>query len=345
MVERKLDAPIANVAVGGGGRYLVLHLPKLKKLAVFDVNEARVVKLLAAPDDRVKMTAGLDKLVLALPGTRTIQRWSLKTFEQELSVPYPGTLEVLALAMGSATQGPVTILAKQGAFPAPNPFVLGLDKLDVRTTLWFNQGNAGSIVGDNVHLRSSPDGRSLGAWSSSVTPSGMHWIQMDNQLGRRTYSHSSHGHVVPGGPGGKVLFTGLGMFTSIGTFNPPTKTYPGSDPNGRFVPAHHGDYYLYLGNAATFANKNPAKAFAIHKLGVDRPILRLTGIEVPETSNEPFFRPGTPSVNVGDFTLDKRFHLVPDAKVLIVIPAGNDRLVLHRVDLRGVLDKAKREKK
>ncbi|HEY7425986.1 MAG TPA: serine protease, partial [Gemmataceae bacterium] len=38
VVEYKLDADIADVAVGGGGRYLILHLPKPRQLAVFDVN-------------------------------------------------------------------------------------------------------------------------------------------------------------------------------------------------------------------------------------------------------------------------------------------------------------------
>src|SRR5262249_42887016 len=42
-VERKLSSAIADVAVGGGGRYLVLHLPRERKLAVFDVNAAKVV--------------------------------------------------------------------------------------------------------------------------------------------------------------------------------------------------------------------------------------------------------------------------------------------------------------
>ena len=36
---------------------------------------------------------------------------------------------------------------------------------------------------------------------------------------------------------------------------------------------------------------------------------------------------------VGDLTSDKRFHFVPEAKLLVTIPPTNDRLVLRRVDL------------
>jgi hypothetical protein len=109
------------------------------------------------------------------------------------------------------------------------------------------------------------------------------------------------------------------------------------------VPAHHGDYYLYLGKATTQINVKPPRAFAIHRLGSDRPILQLTGIDVPETG---------PAINVwGNRTaatvlsLDRRFHLIPNAQVLIVIPPSNDQLILHRVDLRGAVDRTTRERK
>jgi hypothetical protein len=39
-----------------------------------------------------------------------------------------------------------------------------------------------------------------------------------------------------------------------------------------------------------------------------------------------------------DFTVDKRFHLVPPADLLITIPFSNDRLVLRRLDIGKALD-------
>src|SRR5262249_41177318 len=86
-VVRRLDAPVRDLAVGGGGRYFILHLTQLGKLAVFDVNEAKVVRLLPAPDSRLKLAAGLDKLVVVLPSTGSVQRWDLKTFELDLTAP------------------------------------------------------------------------------------------------------------------------------------------------------------------------------------------------------------------------------------------------------------------
>jgi hypothetical protein len=359
VVVRKMDAPIADVAVGGGGRFLILHLPKLGKLAVFDVNEAKVVKLLPMADENIKFTAGLDKLVVALPGSRTIQRWSLKSFEQELSVPYPDKGEIQALSMGSASQGPLLVLGRVAPFPAQNPFLLTLDKLERREIIW-TQTSGFSMFGQQAHIRSSPDGRSMGIWTSSHFPTGVTWIHLDNQQGKRSYNHASNGHVIPG-LAGKVLFTGQGMFTSIGpqrfmgsppVLTPGNQAYPGSESNGCYVPAHHGDYYLYLGNSPTSGSTEMLRGITIHKLGVDKPIGRVDGITVRLAAPSgggfvprgPGRRPGS-AASVSDFTFDKHFHLIPEGKVLIHIPSSNDQLVLHRVNLEAAADRTKGEKK
>jgi hypothetical protein len=39
-------------------------------------------------------------------------------------------------------------------------------------------------------------------------------------------------------------------------------------------------------------------------------------------------------------TLDKRIHFVPQAKLIITIPEGNDRLVLQRFDAEEALEKS-----
>src|SRR5262249_37435105 len=41
-VTRTLPAPATDAVMGGGGRFLILHLPKLRKLALFDVSAAKI---------------------------------------------------------------------------------------------------------------------------------------------------------------------------------------------------------------------------------------------------------------------------------------------------------------
>src|SRR5262249_31485022 len=63
-VVREVHSPIADVAVGGGGRYLILYLPKARELAVFDVSEAKIVRTIPLAEDDIKIAAGLDKLIV-----------------------------------------------------------------------------------------------------------------------------------------------------------------------------------------------------------------------------------------------------------------------------------------
>lgn len=335
VVDYKLEAPIADVAVGGGGRYLILHLPQRRQLAVFDVNKAKVVKFLPAADDNLKFVAGLDQLVVALSASRMLQRWNLNTFELERSAPFPLKGELMAFSVGSASQGPLFLLAKDGPGPTPSFCALSLRDLKGRDMVWSKIGPHVGPFGQDFHLRSSFDGKAIGLWSGSVTPAGVTWIRWDFPIARSTYSHGGNGHVIPG-PGGKILFTSQGMFTRIGMTPNQNAHYPGSDPTGRYVPAHHADYYLALGPRPNIGNRNPTRGCSIHKLGVDKAILRFADIEVlnPQSGG-----------SKTDFTLDKRFHLIPQAKVLIVIPPSNDRLILHRVDLEKAQTQLTKDKK
>ena len=190
----------------------------------------------------------------------------------------------------------------------------------------------------------------------------MTWMQINQQLVKASYSPVFNGHVIPG-LGGKVLFTGQGMFTSIGgqrTFegNPPVRTtgnteYPGSDPKGSYLPAHHSDYYLSLGTAAPAGGKGGSLDVAVHRLGRDALLAHLSGIDIRMSVSGnvsfPANRGRRPVPALGaetsELTVDKRLHLIPEGKVLIVIPDSNDRLVLHRLDPGATTDRAKGEKK
>ncbi|HEY7158651.1 MAG TPA: serine protease [Gemmataceae bacterium] len=364
VVEYPLDAAIADVAVGGGGRYLILHLPKLRQLAVFDVNQAKVVKRLPLPDGPVKFAAGLEQLIVALPVSRTLQRWNLTTLEQERTAPYPFQGDILAFALGSASQGPLFVIGKEenkGPERGHQPQVITisavtLDDLKRREMAWSKSGHQITFPTENLqnlHLRASADGKSMGLWSTGISFSGITWIHCEYPIARSEYLHRSCGHVVPG-PTGKVLFTGFGMFSHSGfsstshRSNPshprilPEGTssmshhYPGSNPSGRYLPAHHGDYYLYLGAAPSPSDRNPPRVFEIHKLGLEKPLLSLSDSDILNAEGGGM---------KADFTMDKRFHLIPKAKVLIVIPPSDDRLILHRIDVEAALRKMKEEKK
>ncbi len=121
--EVSLPGNVANVAVGGGGRFLILHLAQLRKLAVFDMNAAKIVKYIPLPEDEVCIAAGIDKLIVGLPQANAFQRWNLQTFEREVTVPNPLDGAISDLVMGSASTGPLLVnFAGRNALLNPRTF-------------------------------------------------------------------------------------------------------------------------------------------------------------------------------------------------------------------------------
>ena len=100
-----LPATFEDVWVGGNGRYLIFHLRRLNKLAVFDVSAAKVIQYLPAPVDTVLGAAGADKLVLIAREKKTIERWTLVTFEKEVTAPLPVDFPVDRVASGAGRSG------------------------------------------------------------------------------------------------------------------------------------------------------------------------------------------------------------------------------------------------
>src|SRR5262249_44728636 len=98
-----LPGNVRDTCVGGDGRYLILHLPQQRQLAIFDVNEAKVVKSLPLAEDRLLFAAGLDKLLVVFPDKNLVQRWSLNTFERDVTAPLAVQGKVFTAAMGSAS--------------------------------------------------------------------------------------------------------------------------------------------------------------------------------------------------------------------------------------------------
>src|SRR5262249_50881259 len=113
---KQLPSTFSDVALGGGGRYLVLHLPRERKLAVFDTHKSEIVKYLPVAEDNLRFAAGLDKLIVYLPGANALQPYSLEPFEREVTAPAPTTTPVQKMLMGSASQGPVVLFCSGNGF-------------------------------------------------------------------------------------------------------------------------------------------------------------------------------------------------------------------------------------
>ena len=321
---RELPDKASEAVVGGGGRYIVLHLPQQHRLAVFDVSEAKVKGFVPADGDNVKFAAGMDKLLVVLPATNIIQRWNLHTLQREVAAPLQFTGTVHQLAMGSASQGPL-LVGGGDRFRGATAF------LDIKTLKPLNlRTDARGLVGtgDEMRVRVSANGRVFGMWRTASSPQGLQTLVITGNEVRGYYDHTSVGHIVPG-PDGKIVYTARGMYTNqakaIGVSVPFGGTY--------CLPAVEGNFYLSVATDGGRRGRGGPRpgTVSIHMAGETRPLVTLNDIELPKGINQ-WAREA--------FGMDRRILLIPSAKLLITIPETNDKLVLHRFDLDAALDKA-----
>ncbi|HJT78492.1 MAG TPA: hypothetical protein VJ739_14910, partial [Gemmataceae bacterium] len=304
-----LPAAVGGVAVGGGGRYLVLHLPALRKLALFDVNVARVVHYFPLPADAVQFTAGRDLLFIGLPADGRVQRWSLSTRRREQETAWPLRGPMKSLVMGSDADGP---LLAGGVF---------LDAHTLRPLPFQEPEKPFLPHDDGTAVRASADGQLYGLWRPGNPFGAFTYVLGDRRFQEAARNQQMVGYVLPG-PAGDVVYTQVGLRSPRGR----ALGAEGGFWGNRLIPAARGNYYLAI-DAQGPSHRGPC----VYVAGDDRPLVRLAGVELGE------------EVNVRDsdvFPTDRRIHFVPAAKVIITIPVTNDRLVLYKADVEAALEES-----
>jgi predicted Zn finger-like uncharacterized protein len=328
-VERKLPDTVGDVVVGGAGRFLIFHLPKARKLAVFDANEAKVVKYLPVAEDVVKIAACVDKLIVLLPTANVIQRYSLDSFEREATVQVPTTNPVALTLLGSASRGPLVLFA-EGKGPGQGGETLFLDPYTLKTIPGVKLG--GLLWGARDSFwRISGDGQVLTSYQPNISPQG-HTVRVrsGNEYKAHDLAGDMAGLMAPG-PEGRFVYTARGVFTREGK---PVGKMGGYGDGSRFcLAAAEGEMFYLCVNVPGFPHgddKQSGKLY-LHVAGEDRPLAALPQVEVPAGLNTWGREP---------FGADKRFFLIPSAKLLVVLPATQDRLLVYRVDIDELLAKA-----
>lgn len=332
-----LPGVLGDVVVGGSGRYLLLHMAMRRTLAVFDVAAGKIVGSLSVPDEQARVAAGASKLLVALPSLGLLQRWDLETLRREVTVPLPFPGRVRSLTLGDASEGPALvhwIESTEGSDKARFTF-LDIEKLNPLEVPRVSAAQDNFLLWpdfkrDLIHIRPSADGRVFGIWSASGDPRGLGVLIVNGRECRSYYEHRTVGHIVPD-PSGKVLYTGAG---ALSPQRPERPAPPARIPDSILLPARQGDFYLRFPSPKVMLRPGqPDPPIEVYRAGEDQRLLRLTNVE------------GSPGTNwwdwvLPDFPNDKRIHFFPLRQLLVTIPATQDRLVLHRLDLEGALTKA-----
>ena len=304
LLEVEIPAPIDEVVVGGSGRLLILHLKKLRQLAVFDVSQAKVLKYLPMPSSDIVYAAGSKKLFVGVKDLKRIQRWDLTKLELELTVATPEG-GVGALACGAASLGPIVMIGDNSKkYWLMNPTTLKCESFPSKN--WGDE--RGAWGPNNIHV--SFDG-------STAVACGGGWAGIElaslnaNKVTRVQAGGYVHGDALVAG-NGALVFPDEGGIVRADLISKVSgidgKPFPADDP--AFSLSFNRD--KNIPTLVLYANSDP------------RPLITLR--DLPELKQD------------SKLPLWQRVHMIPAGKVLVTVGEGASHLVLRNFDLANALE-------
>ncbi len=324
-VEEAIPSRIADVCVGAGGRYLLLHLADRSTVAVFDVNQASVVYNLTVPRNAL-IAASLDKLIVTDPSRLEILLWPLDALRPEPAKRVSSPGKVIAMAAGYSAKGPLLLHWVADSHPnSPGKSTLyELDSFEpfklqmVSPPEFFNSSAAaGRATSNEVPV---PGGHYRGPISFHPSGSGLAFgvrsagssqvLLIKGQKGTVLQPFMPQEYTIPNADGTRVL-------TPSGYYSAENPTNRGSDI---CLPSCSAKYHIAI-------SSNGQHVWVVDS-AKEAQVLEVHDVDEMGDPNQ-LLRSNT------NLTIDKRYHLIPNARVLITIPPSNNRLVMHTVDLDG----------
>jgi hypothetical protein len=316
-VQVPLVAPVADGAMGGGGRYLILRLAGKKKLAVFDVQQGKVTRELPLREEVVYFAAGANRLAVVNPDSKTVELWSLDRFELQRTAVLPSALTtgpIRQVCMGSASNGPLF-------FYLPNEnrtWALNLDTLDTTEVTWSHWGSSNAY--GPLSMCASPDGSLLigwgGGWAGSEAATFREGVQTgaNHQLGP-FWAYD----------GAYALPSADARFITIpeGIVNRGFSLIKAPAGSGYLLPSVEPGYFLSFASGPPHRQTSGEAAVYTDERKL---LFHLKGLDELKTGS--------------DLPLDKRVYYYPRAGLLVTLGAEKDRLLLRRVDLAEQLQKS-----
>jgi len=329
-VEYNLPASFDDMAIGGGGRYLIFHFKTLNKLGLFDVNEGKITQYISLENADIRFTAGAESLFIALRQQNVIQRWSLLTFEKELAVKLPFENPVEVIAMGCASLGPIFAGAKDPAGVFLDPKSLKPLSYTVVDHVYQKSDAAIPGAGPETRVRASANGQVFTSWGTSGSPGGFRTLLLAGKQVHTFYKHDTMGYIAPS-PDGELIYTAKGVYTyQTKDFSGNVELFAKSFP----VPALQGNYSLWVQrNDDQKKTEDPTTSVTVHLNGDAKPILTLADISIRAGQYSDFHGREL-------MTLDRRICFIPPANLIITLPESNQKVIMHSMNLDKEMEAA-----
>jgi hypothetical protein len=318
----QLPAPMTDLMVGGGGRYLIMYLKNLKRLAVFDCSQAAIVKYLPVDSEDVLIAASGYHLIVLLRDKMLMQRWNLKTLQRELMIPAPTTVPVGGMVMGSASQGPLVLICDTGpSFLFLDPNTMQPIELELMRGSDRNRGTYRGVESRYLkYAHASANGRVIAVGETILLLNDMTYERrLSPRLFRSSGVRKEKDYGMRPNTDGSLIYAPLALY---------------SINMARKESHRHGENLLIPATQPGFCvsvtghySRKGSTGVALCLEGESTPFAELKQVDVSLNR--------LPPDRVFSFTgmaYTKRYTLVPDARLLIQIPTGEDRLILHKVN-------------
>jgi hypothetical protein len=326
----KCPSEVFNIIDAAGGKLLICHFPKIRRLGVFDVGKLAFVKFIPLEETWVSFAAGRDKLVIACPEKKTLERWDLKTLTKDKTVPFEEPVSFLA--MGSDADNPLYIAVRADKGKGK---LLQMDVSAMKVT----DDSVEMSVGPSKFYRhgiTSADG-------SIACPGGLVFFHTQSgkmggfqgppfggQKWKRPAPHCRGEYVYCGWEIGFICSkTAGGAKVFGGSENSIQTSFSAPAVQQVFVPSRHDDYYLGL----TFNGVAPGSTIpaSLYIIGETRALGAIPELTLDTACFEP---------QREDFPICERVWFLPRSTLIITLPYGNRLLVAHKFDPVAMHDKS-----
>lgn len=312
---------IHDMSTAAGGRFLLLQFPARKSIAIFDVNNAKIVKELIFADPNILFTGGADCLIVFSPASNTLERWSLLTYQQTNKKEFTKDRDVKAIVMGCDSPGPLMVCSSKKGDDYSSADFLAVSDFSVTHSVVPNKWAMGNY--HSIHLRASANGKTFAAWCTQITPFGLHILRLSGKEVSYAYDGCDVGWILPAADGGRVHVFDTSYFISHcgRLFGPDNKELQWSVDKDSFVlPAQRGNLCLAI-------DGRTRHEMSLFRDGGTTPLAHL-GIRFSATYNS-YLR--------SDFWIDKKLYLIPDAELLISVLDTGRHLVLTPIPFTRIL--------
>jgi trypsin-like peptidase len=325
-----LSSTIYDVASGGWGRYLVLHLKEVGKLAVIDLTDPDNMKYIPAPSNNIIYAAGAYEVVIIEREHNILLRYDLATVKRQWveNLDVDGSIKLIAMGSGAENTA-LTFIADESERYSTKCDYYMMDVLKGKVQkLEFGRRHYRSspCYHENMQIRASSNAKTY-SFSNSSYSSGAGTIVISGGIVKDHYLNTSSGVTTPG-PNGDYIYTKGKVFTSDAK-----EVLSHLDKSYIFIPSNKGNLFLGVLHKKKNRRKTIIKSFDIFLKGHEAPLIQISAENFSDIDLE--------KSSQDNLTADKRFHLVADEGVLAYIPKTNNKIITVRFNMKKIMDDSK----